>query len=350
MSWNCKFISRLPEGFDESDMLFLKQLGINEAYIALPIGDHNLKAIKGYKERIENAGLGLNNMHSNLYTFNADIMLGTPERETAIEGFIEYVEMLAEVGIKQIDQTAVPFFVYSSNTTGTTRFCETRTTELDKILSSTRPWGKSAWRNPDNQQRLAQLDKYTSPENRKNYSKEELWDNFAYFMQRIKPTIERLDFTVSLHPNDPPCEETVLGIPQLIRCTDDYKKALKLADTKNLKISFCCGCWLEGGEKFGNLLEDLSWALSNNLVSMVHLRNISAPLPNFTETFLDNGYFSMYEIFRVLRKYNYEGFVNPDHHPMMVDGDLRRCPQSYAFGYMRACAQCADRESELGLL
>lgn len=48
MAWDYKFISRLPEGFGDDDLLFLKQLGIEEAYIALPIPDHNLKAIKSY--------------------------------------------------------------------------------------------------------------------------------------------------------------------------------------------------------------------------------------------------------------------------------------------------------------
>ncbi len=344
MAWNYKFISRLPEGFGDDDLLFLKQLGIEEAYIALPIPDHNLKAIRTYKERVENAGLAMHNMHSNMYTFNADIMLGTKDRDTAIDGYIEYIEMCSEVGITQVDQTASPFFVYSSNTTGLTRFCETRVTDLSIILKSKRPFGKSAWRNPDNETRMKQLEKYITPENRRDYTKEELWDNFAYFMQRIKPTLERLHFTISLHPSDPPCQEAVLGVPQLISSIDDYKKALSLADTEWVKISFCCGCWLEGGKHFGNLLENLEWALQRKLVSMVHLRNITAPLPIFTETFLDNGYFDIYEIFRMLRKYNYESFINPDHHPIMVDGELRRCPQSYAFGYMRACAECADKE------
>lgn len=340
MAWNIKFISRLPEGFQDEDLLFLKQLGIEEAYLALPIADHNRKAIRAYKERVENAGIGLHNMHSNLYTFNADIMLGTKERDANIKGYIEYLEMLAEAGIRQIDQTAMPLFVYSSNMTGMTRGCKTRVTDLPTILSSDRPWGQSSWRNPDNQKRLQQLPAYIG----RSYTKEELWDNFAYFMQQIKPTLEKYDITVSLHPNDPPCKESVLGIPQLITSLADYKTAFKLADTSHLKISFCCGCWLEGGEQFGNLLKDLEWALQHNLVSMVHLRNISSPLPHFTETFLDNGYFDIYEIFRLLRRYKYEGLINPDHHPEMLDGEIRRCPQSYAFGYMRACVNCADRE------
>ncbi len=175
---------------------------------------------------------------------------------------------------------------------------------------------------------------------------EELWDNFAYFLERIIPVIEKNHVTVSLHPSDPPCAESICGVPQLIRSTSDYKKVYTLTNSPYLKISFCCGCWLEGGKQFGSLLDDLEWGLKGDRISMVHLRNITGPLPEFTETFLDNGYFDMYEIFRILRKYRYESYINPDHHPMMVDGEKRRSPQAYAFGYMRALASCADREFE----
>lgn len=344
MAWNYKFISRLPQGFDDDDLIFLKQLGIEEAYIALPLAEHNISAVKRYKEQVESAGLKMNNIHSNLYTFNHDIMLATENRDRAIDGYIEFIEILSEAGLTHLDQTASPFFVYSSNTTGLTRHCVTRTTDLSIILKSDKPFGASAWVNPDNLTRLKQIEDYVSSDKHREFSREELWDNFAYFIDRIVPTLEKTGVTVSLHPSDPPCAESVCGVPQLIRSVDDYKKVFTLTSSPNLKISFCCGCWLEGGSQFGNLLEDLNWALSNDRVSMVHLRNITAPLPVFTETFLDNGYFDIYEIFRVLKKHNYQGFINPDHHPMMVDGEKRRSPQAYAFGYMKALASCADKE------
>jgi len=52
----------------------------------------------------------------------------------------------------------------------------------------------------------------------------------------------------------------------------------------------------------------------------------------------------MYSIMRTLCKYNYQGLINPDHVPVMVDGDKRRAPLAYAFGFMRAQAMQAIRE------
>lgn len=346
MAWRYKFISRLPQGFDDDDLLFLKQLGVEEAYIALPLADHNLAALKEYKDRIESAGLKMHNIHSNLYTFNHDIMLATENRDRAIDGYIAFIELLSKAGLTHLDQTASPFFVYSSNTTGLTRYCTTRSTNLNAILNNAKPFGKSAWVNPDNLTRMKQIEDYLASGKHREFSREELWDNFAYFLERIIPVIEKNHVTVSLHPSDPPCAEPICGVPQLIRSTSDYKKVYTLTNSPYLKISFCCGCWLEGGKQFGSLLDDLEWGLKDDRISMVHLRNITGPLPEFTETFLDNGYFDMYEIFRILRKYRYESYINPDHHPMMVDGEKRRSPQAYAFGYMRALASCADREFE----
>ena len=66
----------------------------------------------------------------------------------------------------------------------------------------------------------------------------------------------------------------------------------------------------------------------------------------FDETFIDNGFFDYYPVFKLLAKYNYQGYVNPDHHPIMVDGAKRRAPQGYAIGFLRALAMRAAAEEK----
>ena len=36
------------------------------------------------------------------------------------------------------------------------------------------------------------------------YTKEEMWDNFKYFLDRVLPVCEDIDLKLALHPNDPP--------------------------------------------------------------------------------------------------------------------------------------------------
>src|SRR5258708_1844199 len=47
----------------------------------------------------------------------------------------------------------------------------------------------------------------------------------------------------------------------------------------------------------------------------MHLRNVSAALPHFTETMIDDGYYDMSKIMKALVEVKFEGIVIPDHVP-----------------------------------
>ena len=83
----------------------------------------------------------------------------------------------------------------------------------------------------------------------------------------------------------------------------------------------------------------------------IHFRNVSAPLPHFIETFMDDGYYDMYKIMKALRDVEYDGIVIPDHVPRMgpsrhraaVTGQrdapingFNRAALAYSIAYMRA--------------
>ena len=71
---------------------------------------------------------------------------------------------------------------------------------------------------------------------------------------------------------------------------------------------------------------------------------MSAPLPHFVETFMDNGYYDMYKIMKALRDVNFDGIVILDHTPGMVGGAMRR--PSYGFAYMKALLNRANAEAK----
>ena len=350
MAWNYQFIARLPEDFKEEDILFLRQLGIPNAYLALPRDQHDHQSLKRIKEQIEAGGIKFTYVHSNRFTFNSAIALGTENRERELEAYLEFLEIMASLGLNMIELNMMPFFVYSSNLTSYTRGAVTRTVDLQTILDSkTAPLARSAYIRKGQEEENLLLEQEYQRAAARGYTREELWENFAVFMARVLPTASKLGIRISLHPSDPPCVETVGGVPNLIRSFEDYKKAFRIADSDSLVMTFCCGCWLEGGERFGDIMEDARWALEHSKIATVHVRNITGPLPHFDETFLDNGFFDMYPFFELLRQYDYQGFINPDHHPIMVDGPIRRIPQGYAYGYMRALANCADEAARGGI-
>jgi mannonate dehydratase len=74
----------------------------------------------------------------------------------------------------------------------------------------------------------------------------------------------------------------------------------------------------------------------------IHFRNVSAPIPNFVETFVDDGYTDMKQVMRALVKADFRGILIADHVPGMV-GD-RRTGWAYSIGYIKALYDMAREE------
>jgi mannonate dehydratase len=177
----------------------------------------------------------------------------------------------------------------------------------------------------------------------REYSEQEIWDNFAYFITRVAPVAEAAGVLIALHPEDPPLP-VVAGVPRCIfRTFEGYQRAFEIADSPNVGVCLCTGCWLEGGDSMGESVVQAALAFgAAGKLFHVHFRNVSAPLPHFVETFVDDGYFDMYQVMKALRTVDYRGGVSPDHIPLMADD--RRVGQAFTLGYMKALAQRADDE------
>lgn len=65
----------------------------------------------------------------------------------------------------------------------------------------------------------------------------------------------------------------------------------------------------------------------------IHFRNVSAPLPNFVETFIDSGYGDMKRYLLTLDEVGFDGILIVDHVPRM-HGDGRNA-WSWSIGYVK---------------
>ena len=146
---------------------------------------------------------------------------------------------------------------------------------------------------------------------------------------------------IGIHPDDPPVPE-LGGVPRCIFSSfDGYERALEIADSPNVGVCLCVGCWLEGGEQMGkDVLETIRTFGERGKLFKVHLRNVDRPLPHFVEAFLDDGYMDMYQVVQALREVNFEGVMIADHIPSM-DED-RRVGTAYSIGYMKALLERAN--------
>jgi mannonate dehydratase len=164
-------------------------------------------------------------------------------------------------------------------------------------------------------------------------------------IREVAPVAEETGVRIGIHPDDPP----VYGLGGIPRCMfgnfSGYKKAMDIADSPNIGVCLCIGCWLEGGESgMGvGVVDAIKHFAANNQLFKVHFRNVSNPMPEpWVETLIDNGYQDMYEVMRALREVKFDGCIIPDHIPAMLGG--HRVGVAYSIAYMRALVQAANSE------
>ncbi len=303
------------------DLLFSRQLGVECLYTWVQGNQRSYDYLDSLRRRVEDAGFTLHNVGNMEVAKSDKIHLALPGRDTVIAQFQEFIHDLGRAGIHVTTFTWEPTRVWSSEP-GECRGAVARRGDLNEMLQRPFTHGRA-------------------------YSESEIWDNFSYFMERIIPVAEQAGVRLALHPNDPPAPKYG-GIPSLIHSFDSYKRAFAIADSHYLGMEFCTGCWLEGGDEgFGNILEGIRYFTEHDKILLVHFRNVSSPLPVFTETFLDNGYMDMYQVMKALYEGGYGNTVTLDHTPKFAGDYARGAGPAYAIGYMKALMQRA--EAELGV-
>ena len=179
----------------------------------------------------------------------------------------------------------------------------------------------------------------------REYSYEEIWENYCYFLDKVIPVAEKANIVLAQHPNDPPLP-VQLGVASLIHNVDCYRRILTHFPNKTLGVLLCIGCWLEGGKNFGDPVQNTLELVKTGRVYDCHFRNIIGSIPHFTEAFLDNGSTDMFYIMNALCEGGYRGTIELDHSPVFSDDPSARTANGYAIGYMRALAQRAIAQAK----
>ena len=291
---------------DQGELDFVKQLGVGYVYSWLP--DHRSETIERFVDSVSGAGITTYNLGNYELGKSPSIHLGLADRDRDIDAFAEFLHNLAAAGVRRTTFTWEPDKVWTTHRETVRGGASARAVDAAALPSDSFTHGR-------------------------RYEREELWDNFAWFMERIIPVADETGVRLALHPNDPPLEE-IAGIPCLIRSAADYRRAFETAGSLALGMEFCMGCWLEGGESFGSIHDGIREFRDRILI--VHFRNVSAPLPRFVETFIDEGYGDMFAILESLRDVDYDGSLVLDHTPAMTDWAGRGAATAFATGYIRA--------------
>jgi len=326
---NIKLAAQLGSSFSDEDIQLVKQLGIE--YVTMGSGGVTATAESfiRMKKQVEDAGLKVWNIGNRDVHNMEEVTLNLEGRDAKIEAYKNYLRNLSKAGIYYTTYAHMGNGIWSSERE------EARGGASARALNLASDGKAGHW--------SGKVFKGSLTHGRK-YTEEEIWQNYEYFIKQVAPIAEELGIRIGIHPDDPPVPE-LGGIPRCIFSSfDGYKRALEIADSPNVGICLCVGCWLEGGDWMGkDVFETIRYFGERNKIWKVHFRNVNTPLPHFVETFMDDGYMEMYKVMKALKDVNFDGALIADHVPTMVGGS--RVGLAYSIGYMRALLERANAEA-----
>ena len=173
----------------------------------------------------------------------------------------------------------------------------------------------------------------------REYSREEMWDNYEYFVKKILPVCEDAGVRMAVHPDDPPVE-SMGGMPRLFYNLEGHLRALEIADSPVWGINMCLGNW----QAMGIDLDHAINSLGGEKIFMGHVQAVNGTVPKFQEAFLDLGDCDFLAVVRALNKAGSDAHLAPAHWPRIVGDDGFRQGNAFDLGYMRALIQTAARE------
>lgn len=290
----------------------------------------NLEDSIAKREACEQFGIRLDAYHLPLSSAGIkrvsmpNIMLGkSPERDREIEMIQQMISVAGKTGVKTLNYNTT---IHPVLRTGRT---------LDPNRGNVR---YSTW----------DYEKAVS-ENRPNIVKSEMsiddvFENIAYFLERVLPVAEEYHVRLANHIADPPTPEGFGGItrwnsPDVFK---GIKRFAQLSDSPSHGFNLCLGSVAEGlKDPKKEILPIIKWVGNRKQIFNVHFRNIIGGFSNFQEVYPDNGDMDMFQVIKALRDVGYDGMVMPDHIPSHANREAGLQGFAFAFGYIKALIQAA---------
>jgi mannonate dehydratase len=309
--------------FTPEDLTFAKQLGVG--YVSIPGSKGTYEIYASNKQKVEAEGLKVANMGNSSVHNMPEVTLNLPGRDEKIEEYKQYLRNLSKAGIFYTTYAHMGNGIWSSPQETTRGGAPAR---AFRIATAKGRWADKIFEPPLSHGR--------------KYSKEELWENYTYFIKQVVPVAEETGMRIGIHPDDPPVPE-LGGVPRCIFGNfDGYAKALEIANSPNIGVCLCCGTWMEGGKLMGKDVFEAARAFAKmGKLWKIHFRNVTAP-GDFVETYVDDGYTDMKKLMRTLVDVDFRGILIADHVPRMV-GDART-GWAYSIGYIKALYDMARDE------
>lgn len=307
--------------------------------------------IDALRDKIGEAGLSLAVIES--IPVHEDIKLGRPTRDRHVDSWCETVRRIGAAGVPVVCYNFMPIFdwlrtdlaraVDDGSTTLAYDHAELAAMDLSSGLVSLPAWA-DAYDGATLSRLLAEYRQLHS---------EQLWENFAWFLERVVPVAEEVGVRLAIHPDDPPWP--VFGVPRIVVDAAAFTRLVGLVDRPANGVTFCTGSL---GSSPANDLPAMIRALGDR-IHFMHCRNVRRTGDrSFVETPHPSAYgdVNMREVLRALRDTGFSGPMRPDH-GRMIWGETGRVAYGlhdralgamYLQGLWEGLAPCRDADEAKG--
>ena len=307
-------LAGIAKGHAEDHLRALKQIGIDHLVYydmqGMPLSFDELDAVR---KSIERCGLRIAVVEGGPPM--DEIVAGGPDRDAQIEQYKVAIGNMGKLGIGVLCYDFMPKLLDDAMVVRTSF----ETPERGGALTSS-----FDMEDFDNLERT-RLGESTD---------EEVWDNLAYFLQRIVPAAEAAEVKLAMHPDDPPLSP-MCHLARIMRSVENFQRLIDLVPSPVNGITLCQGCFVEMGEDPGAVARRFA-----DRVHFIHVRDVRGTPENFVETFPDNGPTDMPALIRTYRDIGYDGYLRTDHVPHLAtdpapsDG-YGMHGHLYAMGYLK---------------
>lgn len=201
----------------EDILRFAKQLGVEDVLLntpRLPGETHwEFQDLLLLRTTVESYGLRLAAIENVPIKFYDKIMLGLPGRDEQIEHMATTIRNMGRAGIPILGYHWMPNGVWRTSHNTPARGGAT-VTSFDMELAKNAPLTHG-----------------------REYSAEEMWENYKYYLQAILPVCEEAGVKLALHPDDPPVE-SLGGIARIFNSFEGFKRAMEECDSPMHGLDF----------------------------------------------------------------------------------------------------------------
>jgi len=147
---------------------------------------------------------------------------------------------------------------------------------------------------------------------------ERLWDNLAYFLERVVPVAEQAGVLLAIHPDDPPWP--IFGLPRVITDARALERLVALVDSPANGVTFCTGSLGASPENDLPAMVRRLGGRGGGRIHFAHCRNVRVTGERrFHETAHPSpcGGVDLFQVLCALRDVGFTGPMRPDHGRMI---------------------------------